>query len=92
MIALLVSDGGGGKGDEEYEYINDQNDSIIGALMLSNSVFSATVSHGGCGPVATYNALITLGNPKNFEEVLSYYKATPHTTILWGNLECSPSS
>ena len=51
------------------DYIKDQNAQGIGDLRLG----LATVSHGGCGAVATYNALITLGDAEDFSNVLSYF-------------------
>ena len=52
-----------------YDYITDQSAEGIGEKQLGDS----TVSHGGCGAVATYNALITLGDAKSLDEVLAYY-------------------
>ena len=50
-------------------YINSQyNDEI------ENKRFGlATVGHGGCGAIATYNALIDLGAGRSFDSVLDYY-------------------
>ena len=50
-------------------YITDQDQPSI-----ANKRYGfATVSHSGCGAVATYNALIFLGEYTPFDEVLSYY-------------------
>lgn len=57
------------QGDGGSYYITDQYDSAIADMSFG----LATVSHGGCGPIATYNALITLGEHKRFRDVLSYY-------------------
>lgn len=51
------------------DYIKDQNAPGVGSLRLG----LATVSHGGCGAIATYNALITLGEDVSFYEVVNYY-------------------
>ena len=50
-------------------YITDQDNQAIAHKRFGLT----TVSHGGCGPIATYNALISLGNPKRFKDVLDYY-------------------
>ena len=55
-------------------YLVNQDAEGIGNLGLGWT----TVSHGGCGVLATYNALITLGEYPSFENVLSYYNQ-------WGN-------
>ena len=53
------------------DYIHDQKDESVGSIELG----SATVSHGGCGPVAVYNAMQILGKTGVlFEDVLSYYE------------------
>ena len=48
-----------------YEYIIDQDANGVGDLTLGVT----TVSHGGCGVIASYNALITLGDAKSFKSV-----------------------
>lgn len=55
--------------DDGRRYITDQNDAIVGAKRFGLT----SVSHGGCGPIATYNTLISLGKPGCFDDVLAYY-------------------
>ena len=43
-----------------------------------------TVSYNGCGAIASYNALIDLGCPKSFQEVLDYYNACWDRTFFDG--------
>jgi len=50
------------------------------------------ISHGGCGVVASYNALHTLGNPKSFDDVLAYYNNRMAFTLGWGFTGLSPSA
>ena len=50
-------------------YITDQAAEDVGEKTLG----STTVEHGGCGVVATYNALVDLGASQSFDEVLAYY-------------------
>ena len=59
---------------QKLSYLVNQDAEGIGNLRLGWT----TVSHGGCGVLATYNALITLGEYPSFENVLSYYNQ-------WGN-------
>ena len=50
-------------------YITDQDHPSI-----ANKRYGlTTVSHGGCGAIATYNALLSLGRLESFDDVLSYY-------------------
>ena len=58
-------------------YIIDQTDDPIGQEFLGSS----TVAHGGCGVVATYNALVDLGASTDFEDVLAYYNEKPVTRL-----------
>ena len=62
------------------KYIINQHDESVGTKRFG--LF--TVSHGGCGIVASYNALISLGNGKDFNDVLSYYNSNISETIGWG--------
>jgi hypothetical protein len=62
-------------------YILDQDNNLIGSLPLGSS----TVGRMGCGVVATYNALLSLGDYHTFDEVYKYYTSTPHR--LAGNGE-----
>ena len=50
-------------------YITDQTAEEIGDRPFG----LANVAHGGCGIVASYNALITLRDSKDFEDILGYY-------------------
>ena len=58
----------------EPPYIKDQKVSGIGDLSLG----LATIGHGGCGVVAAYNALISMGVDCSFEEVLAFFNKNPH--------------
>ena len=51
-------------------YINKQ-EKIIGLLYGAS-----TINKHGCGPIAAYNALITLGKKHPFESVLKYFEKT----------------
>ena len=53
------------------EYITDQNDSAIRDFNVGLS----NVGDAGCAIVASYNALITLGNPKPFRAVLKSFNS-----------------
>ena len=52
-------------------YIHSQEDESIAEKRLGVT----TVSHAGCGPVAVYNAAVSLGMDISFDEVLEYYNA-----------------
>ena len=56
-------------GIPEDNYIYDQDDPSVADMRFG----VATVGHGGCGAVATYNALISLGVDAEFSDVLAYY-------------------
>ena len=43
-----------------------------------------TVSYNGCGAIATFNALVALGNPKSLDEALAYYNGNPLRTFMNG--------
>ncbi len=77
---------GGGSGTRNYQYIYSQNDFSISGKLLGLS----TIEHSGCGVLATYNALITLGNPKSFDSVLNYYNKRPTMHPLGGAIGMSP--
>lgn len=51
------------------DYINNQEASPVADYRLG----FASVAHGGCGPVATHNALVTLGQNPSFRDVVNYY-------------------
>lgn len=61
----LFEDGG------YYGYIDDQGSAEVGSKRLGIT----TISHGGCGVIATYNALVTLGEYISFDDVLAYYNS-----------------
>ena len=63
------------------------------AASIANKKFGlATVKHSGCGVVATYNAMITLGDPKPFDDILNYYNSNPSYRPFWGAGWNVPSS
>ena len=69
-----------------YDYITDQDDPAIADKHLG----LATISHGGCGVIASYNALITLGASRSFDEVLSYYNSHVVNTLGFGLMGLLP--
>ena len=69
-----------------YEYITDQNHEIYGSMILGGY----TVSYNGCGAVASYDALISLGDPKPFDEVLRYYNGHWSRTFANGKFGILP--
>jgi len=64
----------------EKPYITDQDDESLASKCFGIT----TISHGGCGVIASYNALITLGEGKEFDDVLAYYNANMRDTLGWG--------
>ena len=60
------------------EYITDQNADDI----KDKSVGFSTVAHSGCGPVAIYNAEVSLGKHPNFDDILKYFDTS--NTLLFG--------
>ena len=76
----------GGNPFGNFEYIKDQKANGVGDRKFGVT----TVSHGGCGSVATYNALITLGEPTSFNSVLKYYNGSYDRTIAGGLLGMLP--
>ena len=52
-------------------YINNQEDESVAGKRLG----IATISHSGCGPIAVYNAALTLGLKISFDDVCSYYNS-----------------
>ena len=53
-----------------YEYIYSQTSSPH----ASTSLGIANVSHGGCGPVAVYNAMLMLDNHASLNEIVEYFE------------------
>lgn len=72
----------------ELQYITNQDDPTI-----ANKKFGvATISHSGCGIIASYNALISMGHALPFDKVLAYYNSRIATTLgfgLTGLLSCN---
>jgi len=64
----------------ENRYITDQRDPSVGYMRFG----LANVSHSGCGIVATYNALISMGDYVPFEEVLEYYNQNIDQALIYG--------
>ena len=64
----------------ELPYITDQDDPEVADKQFG----LANVSHGGCGAVASYNALITMGHTTPFDEVLAYYNSRMPITLGFG--------
>ena len=69
-------------------YILDQKDDSVATKQFG----LATVLHGGCGVIASYNALITLGDPKSFDDVLGYYNSRMGFTLGAGLTGLYPNS
>ena len=69
-----------------YDYITDQDDPAIADKRLG----LATISHGGCGVIASYNALVTLGASQTFDQVLSYYNSQVVNTLGFGLMGLLP--
>ena len=49
-----------------------------------------TVAHGGCGPIAICNALLSMGQPLPLEEILAWFEEKPRRTFLRGRLGILP--
>ena len=75
-------------GAKELLYIRDQTDSAVS----TKNIGVATVSHGGCGAVATYNALVTLEDYTSFDSVLDSYNSDPLSLSLLGLAGMSPNT
>ena len=81
--------GGGGKPTIIYhDYILKQTDPDVADKKLG----VATVSHSGCGVVATYNALYSLGEPRSFNSILRHYNRADDALLLLGLLGMSPDA
>ena len=61
-------------------YIDDQNDETIAKKRLG----IANVGHAGCGPIAVYNATVTMGMNVTFDEVLDYYNSNALRMDVFG--------
>lgn len=99
---VCINDGGG---SGSFSYIKRLIEAMISNIRSSNYICDQsadgignqklelfTVAHGGCGVVATYNALITLGAEQPFEQVLSYFNSGSGRTVLWGLAGILPST
>ena len=60
-----------GERSGRYPYIIDQDNESVGSKQFG----LANVSHGGCGVIASYNALVTMGSHETFDDVLAYYNS-----------------
>ena len=58
-------------------YITNQSAPDVG----EESLGITTVSHGGCGPIAIYNALLSMGNHTTLNEILAYFNSDPLNTL-----------
>ena len=63
-----------------WPYIYNQKDPGVGELRFG----VVTVAHGGCGAVATYNALVSMGHGVPFGQVLEYYNDHVMQMLLFG--------
>ena len=72
---------GGGNG-----YIYNQNTDEFSNKRFGNS----TVSFSGCGAIATYNALLTLGCRPDLDEIIQYYEQSG--SLLFGGVAGLPYS
>lgn len=70
------------------DYIDNQDALGVGNLPLGGT----TISHGGCGVIASYNALVALGDLKPLISVLEYYNENPFRTVLYGLGGISPTT
>ena len=65
-------------------YIYDQTADEIGDKEFGNS----KISHSGCGVVATYNTLVSLGCVPDFDEIIQSYEQSGN--LLFGGLAGMP--
>ena len=70
---------GGGGSAVPLSYIDDQEKQGIGSMRLG----LAKVGRVGCGPVAVYNTLITMGHGKPFKDVLDYFNGNIFNRMYW---------
>ena len=59
--------------NDDLGYIYDQHDNPWGDMQLGSS----TVGKMGCGLVAIFNAMITLGDPRPFSEIYDFFDSYP---------------
>jgi len=59
-------------------YFYNQKDKNV----KDKSVGLSTVGHSGCGPVAIYNAEVSLGHNPNFDDILDYFDTS--NTLFFG--------
>ena len=65
--SLMLTDSG--SGSFKPHYINNQADTAVANIRVG----CKDVAWSGCGPVATYNALQTLGKPTALTSIIDYY-------------------
>jgi hypothetical protein len=49
-----------------------------------------TIGENGCGVIATYNAMITLGDCRSYEEIYDYYTSDLSRTVFLGFMGTAP--
>ena len=74
--------------DEGENFITDQRDAMYGFQRFGVT----SISHGGCGVIASYNALIMLGDSKSFDKVLGYYNNRMVLILGKGLIGLSPGA
>ena len=80
MIKTRRADDGG------YDYIVNQYEDPYASKALGEY----TVSYNGCGAIASYNALISMGNARSFDDVLSYYNGDSSRIFAKGQFGILP--
>ena len=83
---VYINDGAP-SGVKELLYIRNQADSSVGTKKFG----VASVAHGGCGAVATYNALVELEDYTSFDSVLDSYNSDPLSLSALGLAGMSPN-
>lgn len=61
-------------------YIDNQDEEPYSSMPMGES----TIGKMGCGIVATYNALLSLGNYTSFSDVYDYYTSKPYRLVSNG--------
>lgn len=72
--------------DGSYQYINGQGTGAVANLPFGYS----TMAHSGCGVIATYNALVALGDPRPLADVALSYELNGR--IIYGMLGTHPEA
>ena len=65
--------------DGSYQYINGQGEGEVAGLPFGYS----TMAHSGCGVIATYNALVALGDPRPLADVARWYESNGNNLLGW---------